>query len=151
MVVLFSVCWKRSGRHLLGLAFRGNNAKVIHFHRFISLQNQFLKRLLILFTHLFCLSISVYLRPATENAENKEYDEKNADKDNILGSDKEVEEEAEDEDSMDITNIARYFSEVCTLLGVLSYVIFQQGHEIKNQGLAAFLKQLVSVTNIKHS
>lgn len=106
------------------------------------MQNQFLKRLLILFAHLFCLSISVYLRPATENAENREYDEQNADKDEIIGGDKEVDEE--DDDDMNITEVARYCSEVCTLIGVLSYVIFQQGDEIKNQGLAAFLKQLVS-------
>lgn len=51
-------------------------------------------------------------------------------------------EEAED-DNMDIQAYLRYGSEICTLLGVLSYVIFQQGDEIKNQGLAAFTKQLV--------
>lgn len=51
-------------------------------------------------------------------------------------------EEAQDDD-MGIQAYFRYGSEVCTLLCVLSYVIFQQGDEIKNQGLAAFVKQLV--------
>lgn len=51
--------------------------------------------------------------------------------------------EEADVDNMDIQAYLRYASEVCTLLGVLSYVIFQQGDEIKNQGLAAFTKQLV--------
>lgn len=35
----------------------------------------------------------------------------------------------------------RYICEIGTVLGVLSYVIFQQGDEIKNQGLWTFLKQ----------
>lgn len=46
-------------------------------------------------------------------------------------------------DDMDVKTVIRYCSEVATLMGVLSYVIFQQGEEIKNQGLAAFTKQLV--------
>lgn len=50
---------------------------------------------------------------------------------------------ADDGDDVDVKNIIRYCSEVATLMGVLSYVIFQQGDEIKNQGLAAFTKQLV--------
>ena len=37
----------------------------------------------------------------------------------------------------------RYGFEVGTVMGVLSYVIFQQGEEIKNQGFSSFLKQLV--------
>lgn len=53
--------------------------------------------------------------------------------------------EEEPDDDMDIQTYIRYGSEVCTLLGVLSYVIFQQGDEIKNQGLAAFTKQLVCI------
>lgn len=48
-----------------------------------------------------------------------------------------------DEDSLDATTVIRYVSEVATLMGVLSYIVLQQGDEIKNQGLPAFLKQLV--------
>lgn len=111
---------------------------------FFGFQNQFLKRLLILFVHLFFLSISVYLRPATENLQNKEYEESRTDRTPAAdgGSDKD-ESGAEEHDSMNITNMIRYFSEVATLAGVLSYVVFQQGDEIKNQGLFPFLKQLV--------
>lgn len=43
----------------------------------------------------------------------------------------------------DVQDIVRYCSEVATLIGVLSYVLIQQGDEIKNQGMAAYLKQLV--------
>lgn len=39
--------------------------------------------------------------------------------------------------------MSRYFCECVTILGVLSFVIFQQGDELKNQGLKAFLKSLV--------
>lgn len=109
-------------------------------------QNQFLKRLLILFVHLLFLSISVYLRPATENLQNKEYEESRTDRspsaERNSNGDNDDPNDAEDE-SMDVTTIIRYASEVGTLIGVLSYVIFQQGHEIKNQGFSAFLKQLV--------
>lgn len=111
-------------------------------------QNQFLKRLLILFVHLFFLSISVYMRPATENLQNKEYEESRTDRTPLDAGDASNNDESngseEDDDSMNITNMIRYFSEVATLAGVLSYVIFQQGDEIKNQGLTAFLKQLVN-------
>lgn len=55
----------------------------------------------------------------------------------------------DDEPEMDIKNIIRYASEVATLLGVLSYVILQQGDEIKNQGFAAFTKQLVRNKKIR--
>lgn len=112
------------------------------------LQNQFLKRLLILFVHLFFLSISVYLRPATENLQNKEYEESRTDRvPNTDGtSDGNGDSDETEDDSMNVTNVIRYFSEVATLVGVLSYVIFQQGDEIKNQGLPAFLKQLVSLS-----
>lgn len=110
-------------------------------------QNQFLKRLLILFVHLLFLSLSVYLRPATENLQNKEYEESRTDRipsaDGNSNGDNDESDDADDE-SMDVTSIIRYSSEVGTLIGVLSYVIFQQGHEIKNQGLSAFLKQLVN-------
>lgn len=108
-------------------------------------RNQFLKRLLILFVHLFFLSISVYMRPATENLQNKEYEESRTDR--TPSADRASKENGatdEEDDEMNITNMIRYFSEVATLIGVLSYVIFQQGDEIKNQGLPAFLKQLVN-------
>lgn len=96
--------------------------------------------------HLFFLSLSVYLRPATENLQNKLYEESRTDRtvntggSNGNGNDADEEED----DSMNVMNIIRYGSEVATLIGVLSYVIFQQGDEIKNQGLSAFLKQLVT-------
>lgn len=105
-------------------------------------QNQFLKRLLILFVHLFFLSISVYTRPVTENLQNKLEEEsqtvRTPTNENPEG------DETDDDDSLDVTTIIRYISEVCTLIGVLSYVIFQQGDEIKNQGFSAFMKQLVT-------
>lgn len=110
-------------------------------------RNQFLKRLLILFVHLFFLSISVYTRPATENLQNKEYEESHTDRiPTADGTTKEHEDSEETEDdpmNNSISTMIRYFSEVATLVGVLSYVVFQQGDEIKNQGLPAFLKQLV--------
>lgn len=81
-------------------------------------QNQFLKRLLILFIHLFCLSLAVYLRPTDPEEP-------------LLGPVK------------DIFDIARYACEIGTVMGVLSYVVFQQGDEIKNQGIVTFLKQQV--------
>lgn len=114
-------------------------------------QNQFLKRLLILFVHLFFLSISVYLRPRTENLQNKLDEEEsrtdrtsNGDLDESTSSNSVLDNDDDDDESLNVTSIIRYGSEVATLIGVLSYVIFQQGHEIKNQGLPAFLKQLVN-------
>lgn len=86
------------------------------------------------------------MRPATENLQNKEYEESQTDRipsaDGNSKDDSDEPVDAEDE-SMDVSSIIRYSSEVATLAGVLSYVIFQQGDEIKNQGLSAFLKQLV--------
>lgn len=123
--------------------------------KFFFFQNQFLKRLLILFIHLFFLSLSVYLRQATENIATKAQKdemaqaaaaaaallESNGDEGAIASE----ENDGDDDNKMqfDAQNIIRYCSEVATLIGVLSYVIFQQGDEIKNQGLAAFMKQLV--------
>jgi len=40
-------------------------------------------------------------------------------------------------------DLARYGFEVGTVIGVLCYVIVQQGEEIKNQGFWSFCKQLV--------
>lgn len=89
----------------------------------------------------------MYTRPATENLQNKEYEESRTDRipsaDSNSNGDNDESNDAEEDESMDVTSIIRYGSEVGTLIGVLSYVIFQQGHEIKNQGLSAFLKQLV--------
>ncbi|XP_074036359.1 transient receptor potential cation channel subfamily V iav [Leptinotarsa decemlineata] len=79
-------------------------------------RNQFLKRLLILVVHLIFLSLAVYLRPDDPDVLLLEWTD-------------------------DPTTIARYCCEVGTILGVLSYVIFQQGDEIRNQGLWTFLKQ----------
>lgn len=81
-------------------------------------QNQFLKRLLIHVLHLLCLSVSIYMRPSKANLAAKETDE------------------------LDGQTITRYLAETATILGVLSYVILQQGDEVKNQGLSAFLKGL---------
>lgn len=95
----------------------------------------------------------MYLRPATENAANKEYDEANAEKSDLIGRDTggtDDDDDDEDDGNINITMIARYCSEVVTLIGVLSYVIFQQGDEIKNQGLAAFTKQLVHYPYISY-
>lgn len=43
---------------------------------------------------------------------------------------------------MDVRTVTRYCCEVLTILGVLSYVILQQGDEVKNQGFGAFMTQL---------
>lgn len=107
-------------------------------------QNQFLKRLLILSTHLLCLSVSVYLRPAHDGD----------DDDEAAGTDgagdapataalKELAGGGETGGDYNAQTVARYCAELATIAGVLSYVVFQQGDEIKNQGLSAFLKQLV--------
>lgn len=97
--------------------------------------------------HLFFLSISVYLRPATENLQNKLEEESRTDrnlKDHLDESTVANSPSSDDDESLNVTTVIRYGSEVATLIGVLSYVIFQQGDEIKNQGLPAFMKQLVS-------
>ena len=103
-------------------------------------QNQFLKRLLILMVHLLCLSVSVYLRSAhtvgeSSNAEDEE--EHKSDFKELKSS------KLENVEGYNAKTIARYCAELATIAGVLSYVILQQGDEIKNQGLSAFLKQLV--------
>jgi len=82
------------------------------------LKKQFMKRLVILSIHLIMLSISIYLRPVDQDKP-------------LLG-------EAED-----WQDVARYCFEGGTVVGVLSYLIVQQGGEILNQGLVGFLKQTV--------
>ncbi|EDW06285.2 uncharacterized protein LOC6584990 [Drosophila mojavensis] len=106
-------------------------------------QNQFLKRLLILSTHLLCLSVSVYLRPAHDG--DGLDDEDNGDAAamaQLKDSAPMAPAAAADEDDYNAQTVARYCAELATIAGVLSYVVFQQGDEIKNQGLSAFLKQL---------
>lgn len=79
------------------------------------------------------------MRPVTENMATKAQKEQEK-----IDNPHLVEDEVDDPDQTDVKNIIRYGSEVATLIGVLSYVIFQQGDEIKNQGLPAFLKQLAN-------
>lgn len=86
---------------------------------FIWSKKQFMKRLVILSIHLIMLSISIYLRPVDQDKP-------------LLG-------EAED-----WQDVARYCFEGGTVVGVLSYLIVQQGGEILNQGLVGFLKQTVN-------
>lgn len=45
-------------------------------------------------------------------------------------------------------DLTRYGFEIGTVCGVLSYLIFQQGGEIKNQGLFSFIKQLVRYASV---
>ncbi|KAI5638372.1 inactive [Phthorimaea operculella] len=84
--------------------------------------NKFLKRLMIFMLHLLLLSISVYLRHSSL--------------------------EAEDNPSWglevnDVRSGIRLASEIGTIISTLCYIILQQGDEIKNQGLVAYLKQLL--------
>ncbi|KAH8361284.1 hypothetical protein KR200_005274 [Drosophila serrata] len=110
-------------------------------------QNQFLKRLLILSTHLLCLSVSVYLRPAHDGeAEGEDSEGEDLGGGGAAAALQSVTEGNGngngDDDDYNAQTVARYCAELATIAGVLSYVVFQQGDEIKNQGLSAFLKQL---------
>lgn len=100
-------------------------------------RGQFLKRLLILFTHLFFLSLSIYLRPA-RTVDDEEVDPNDDNTESTTPVPKTWSERFE---TVDATDLIRYGAEICTILGVLSYIIVQQGDEVKNQGLNAFLKQ----------
>lgn len=97
-------------------------------------QQQFLKRLLILFIHLFFMSISVYTRPSRVKSKEVVDD----------GGESELVSEAltMNDEGLDAQTIIRYICECATIAGVVSFVVFQQGDELKNQGLKAFLKQL---------
>lgn len=107
-------------------------------------QNQFLKRLLILSTHLLCLSVSVYLRPAHDGDDDDEAAASDGAGDApATAALKELAGGGEAGGDYNAQTVARYCAELATIAGVLSYVVFQQGDEIKNQGLSAFLKQLV--------
>lgn len=96
-------------------------------------QQQFLKRLLILFIHLFFMSISVYTRPSRVKS-----------KEVVDDGESELVSEAltMNDEGLDAQTIIRYICECATIAGVVSFVVFQQGDELKNQGLKAFLKQL---------
>lgn len=114
-------------------------------------QNQFLKRLLILFVHLLFLSLSVYLRPATENMATRSEKDREAAESAAAGTTSPspdagilADDDDDDDDGLDTQTILRYVCELITLIGVLSYVLFQQGDEIKNQGIGAYLKQLAN-------
>ena len=90
----------------------------------LSLQNKFLKRLLILMLHLLLLSVSVYLRHSS------------------------LEADAHPDWGLEIADARsgiRLASELGTLASTLCYIILQQGDELKNQGLVAYFKQLVSI------
>lgn len=50
-------------------------------------------------------------------------------------------------DGTDWNDYARYGFEIGTIVGVVCYVIVQQGEEIKNQGFWSFFKQLVCCTH----
>ncbi|CAO1426317.1 unnamed protein product [Diamesa serratosioi] len=100
-------------------------------------QHQFLKRLLILFIHLFFMSISVYTRPRRLRYRGRDDD----DDDGSGSSDNEGNSDDSDE-GLDAQTIIRYICECATIAGVVSFVVFQQGDELKNQGLTAFIKQL---------
>lgn len=97
-------------------------------------QQQFLKRLLILFVHLFFMSISVYTRP--RRLKSKDND------DDGSGDSELVSEALVMDEGLDAQTIIRYCCECATIAGVISFVVFQQGDELKNQGLNAFMKQL---------
>lgn len=85
-------------------------------------QNQFMKKLGIQFFYLFVLSMAVYLRPNSDQPLMSQFHE------------------------LDGTAIARLCFELGTLLNCFSFIVFQQGNELKNQGLSGFVRQLVSVS-----
>ncbi|XP_063388342.1 uncharacterized protein LOC134674213 [Cydia fagiglandana] len=85
-------------------------------------RNKFLKRLLILLVHLILLSVSVYLRHSAAEAE------------------------ANPEWRLEITDARggiRLACELGTIASTLCYIILQQGDELKNQGVVAYIKQLI--------
>lgn len=82
-------------------------------------QRQFLKRITIAFIHLIAMSVAVYLRPKDRGHPLNEW--------------------------IDAQDLVRMGFELGTVGGCLSFVLIQQGEEIKNQGLISFVKQLVSI------
>lgn len=83
-------------------------------------QRQFLKRLGILFFHLFALSAAVYTRPRRDRP--------------LI---------PHDYDDLSGMDIARFCFEIVTCLSCIGYVVIQQISELKNVGLKGFLYQLV--------
>ena len=104
----------------------------------------FYKKMFILLIHLLTMSFAIYTRPDFN--------------DGLMNGFK-PDTEMEDYDIMrfvsnfpDIDNvfICRYCFEVATLLGVVSFMVFQLGEEIKNAGLNSFWKNLVCTLTIFH-
>ncbi|XP_045762559.1 uncharacterized protein LOC123865527 [Maniola jurtina] len=85
-------------------------------------RTKFLKRLLILMLHLLLLSVSVYLRHSSLEAD--------------VHPDWGLEVN-------DARSGIRLSTELGTIISTLCYIILQQGDEIKNQGLIAYFKQLI--------
>ena len=82
-------------------------------------QIQFLKRLAILFIHLLMLSAAVYSRPNRGSPLMPPLEE------------------------IDTVDCCRFCFEISTCLSCFGFLVLQQNAEIKNLGLAGFLKQLV--------
>lgn len=87
-------------------------------------QRQFMKRISIALVHLLFMSIAIYLRPTNRSQPLLEY--------------------------RDLSDLVRLGFEMATILGCLSFVIVQQGGEIKNQGFVSFVKQLVKKLTFFH-
>ncbi|XP_072948375.1 uncharacterized protein iav [Epargyreus clarus] len=85
-------------------------------------RKKFLKRLMILMLHLLLLSVSVYLRHSSAEAD------------------------AHPDWGLEVSDARsgiRLACELGTIVSTLCYIILQQGDEIKNQGLVAYFKQLI--------
>jgi len=80
-------------------------------------RRQFFKRISIAFLHLLAMSLAVYTRPDDRTQSLSTYN--------------------------DVRSLFRLGFEIGTILNCISYVVFQQGEEIKNQGFLSFIKQLV--------
>ena len=87
----------------------------------------FYKKMFFLLVHLLTLSLAIYTRP--------EFSE------GLMNGFK----AGDDAPEMTDMDIMRYCFEVATLLGVLSFMVFQLGEEIKNAGLNSFWKNLVGM------
>lgn len=93
-------------------------------------QKKFLKRLMILGLHLLLLSVSVYLRHSSAEAD------------------------GHPNWGLEVTDARsgiRLACELGTISSTLCYIILQQGDEIKNQGLVAYFKTLVRLFFKIHS
>lgn len=83
------------------------------------------------------MSISVYTRPRRVSSDDDDDDDVSGNSDSEL-----VSEALTMEAGLDWQTVLRYICECATIVGVVSFVVFQQGDELKNQGLKAFVKQL---------